>query len=283
MAEILSKNKQYNGYNTRYKHQSKILGCSMTFSVFTPPMQAAPAPVLFYLSGLTCDDQNFITKANAQRKAAELGIVLVAPDTSPRGLNIEGDSASWDFGVGAGFYVNATVEKWKSYQMYSYINEELPALLSSFESLDLSRSSICGHSMGGHGALVIGLRNATKFKSISAFSPICHPSSQACPWGQKAFAGYLGSGNTEIWKEYDATELIKKHQGPKLPILIDQGSSDNFLPTQLMPDSLAHAAKEAGHPLEYRLQEGYDHSYFFISSFIDDHLQFHAKHLLAYL
>ena len=284
MPEILSSNKQYGGLNRRYKHESKLLDCIMSFTVFHPPMRAesrARAPVLFYLSGLTCDDTNFIQKANAQRKASELGIALISPDTSPRGLNIEGDSASWDFGVGAGFYLNATEVPWSSnYKMYDYIIHELPEILSSFEDLDLTRRGITGHSMGGHGALVIGLRNTSRFTSISAFAPICHPSSPSCPWGQKAFSNYLGP-NKETWKDYDATELIKKTSegASRPPILIDTGSSDNFLSTQLMPDSLIDAAKEVKYPLEYRLQDGYDHSYFFISSFIDDHLEFHAKHL----
>lgn len=283
LPQQLASNKQYGGFNRRYKHPSTLLGCDMNFTVFFPPTSdQKKVPVLYYLSGLTCDDTNFIQKANAQRKAAELGIALVAPDTSPRGLNIDGDSESWDFGVGAGFYVDAVESKWKNYKMYSYITSELPAVLSAFDELDLSRASICGHSMGGHGALVIGLRNPSKFKSISAFSPISNPSASNCPWGQKAFTGFLGP-DTNTWKQYDATELIKEsHKDPvKLPVLIDQGSSDSFLQTQLHPEALIAASSATSYPATVRYQDGYDHSYFFISSFIDDHIAFHAQHLIT--
>mmetsp|Transcript_23619 Transcript_23619/g.42050 ORF Transcript_23619/g.42050 Transcript_23619/m.42050 type:complete len:291 (-) Transcript_23619:489-1361(-) len=282
----VSFNKQHGGYNRRYRHTSKELGCEMVFTVYFPPVaNASKVPVVFYLSGLTCNDENFITKAGAQKYASELGVALIAPDTSPRGLGIDGESQSWDFGVGAGFYVNATEEKWKNWRMYDYISKELPSLLQEDtefqDKLDMTRVSIMGHSMGGHGALVIALRNSSAFKSISAFSPICNPS--RVPWGIKAFTGYLGE-DQESWKQYDASELLRSLQGASLPLLVDVGSADSFLVgsvNQLRPEALEEAAKAIAYPLELRIQEGYDHSYYFISTFIEDHLRFHAKHLFA--
>ncbi|CAD7696564.1 unnamed protein product [Ostreobium quekettii] len=233
--------------------------------------------VIFYLSGLTCTDENFINKAGAQRLASELGIALVAPDTSPRGLNVEGESDNWDFGLSAGFYLNAKVEKWKNWRMYEYVVEELPALIQrSFPNLDLGNASIMGHSMGGHGALTIALKNPGMFKSISAFAPICNPTQ--VPWGHKAFGGYLGDDQSE-WAQYDATELLKTYSGVSIPILMDTGTDDPFLEKQLTPWVLEKVAQEKQYPLTSRMQTGYNHSYFFIATFMADHIQFHAKAL----
>ncbi|KXZ51495.1 hypothetical protein GPECTOR_12g458 [Gonium pectorale] len=259
-VEEIGANRQYGGFNRRYKHKSSVLGCDMTFTVYFPPAaESAKVPVLYYLSGLTCNDENFIQKSGAQRQAAARGLALVAPDTSPRGLGVEGEAESWDFGVGAGFYVNATQEKWRAWRMYDYVVEELPALLRSdpaFASLDASRASVCGHSMGGHGALVVGLRNPQSYRSISAFAPISNPVN--APWGVKAFSGYLGE-DREAWRVYDASELLRNHPSGAVqrPILVDTGSADKFL------------------------ADGYDHSYFFISTFADDHVNFHADALAA--
>lgn len=279
MAQEIASNKQFGGYNKRYQHASTICGCDMKFTVYLPPgAKHGKVPVLYYLSGLTCTDENFIQKAGAQRKAAELGIALVAPDTSPRGLNVAGESESWDFGVGAGFYLNATVDKWKNWRMYDYIVDELPAVIKeTFPQIDTTRSSIMGHSMGGHGAITIGLGNADKYLSISALAPITNPTSPDCAVGIKALTGYLGP-DQEAWKQYDSCEVIRRHKGPKLPLLVDQGDADNFL-SFLMPQALKAAAEEANYPLHMRMLEGYDHSYFFISSFIDEHIAFHAKEL----
>ncbi|KAK1278530.1 S-formylglutathione hydrolase [Acorus gramineus] len=275
--EEISQSKMFGGYNRRYKHYSETLGCHMTFSIFFPPQSPKPFPVLYWLSGLTCTDENFIIKSGAQRVAASEGIALVAPDTSPRGLNVEGEAESWDFGVGAGFYLNARQEKWKNWCMYDYVVVELPKVLSeNFRQLDTSRASISGHSMGGHGALTIFLKNQDKFKSVSAFAPICNPIS--CPWGQKAFSNYLG-GDESNWEEYDATCLIGKTNQISTTILIDQGDKDNFLSNQLLPQKFEEACKSAGVPLLLRMQPGYDHSYYFIASFIEDHIRHHAQAL----
>lgn len=257
-----------------YRHLSQLCGCDMNLSVFIPPQaQTKPVPILYYLSGLTCTDENFITKAGAQRLAAIEGIMLVAPDTSPRGVSIP-DVDDWDLGTGAGFYVDATESPWSShYQMYSYVTQELPALITTNFNVRDDRQGIFGHSMGGHGALVCGLRHPELFKSISAFAPIVAPSQ--CPWGQKAFSNYLGV-DQETWKTYDATELVKTHADLNRPILIDQGTKDAFLENQLMPNKFVDACKAVGQPVNLRMQEGYDHSYFFISSFIDDHIHHHA-------
>ncbi|XP_020274254.1 S-formylglutathione hydrolase-like isoform X2 [Asparagus officinalis] len=217
----ISSSKMFNGYNKRYKHFSPTLNCSMTFSIYFPPSPPSQkTPVLYWLSGLTCTDENFIMKSGAQRAAAAHGVALIAPDTSPRGLNVEGEADSWDFGVGAGFYLNAKVDKWKNWRMYDYVVKELPKLISeTFEQLDTSRASIFGHSMGGHGALTIYLKNLDKYKSASAFSPIVNPIN--CPWGKKAFSNYLGDNKSD-WEEYDATCLIAKYNKISTPILIDQ-------------------------------------------------------------
>jgi S-formylglutathione hydrolase len=234
-------------------------------------------PVLYWLSGLTCTEENFVTKAGAQRMAAQLGLAIVAPDTSPRGLGYPGEDDSYDFGTGAGFYVNATVEPWaRGYRMYSYINDELPALVAATFPVDAGRSGIFGHSMGGHGALTIALKNPMLFKSVSAFAPICSP--MRCPWGEKALSGYLGGERTE-WEQYDATSLVTRRGWKGRPILVDQGTADGFLAEQLKPELLEAACSEAGVGLNLRRQEGYDHSYFFMATFMEDHLRFHAANL----
>ncbi len=269
----------FGGKQIRYSHTSTVLSCDMQFSVFLPPQAETQAvPALYWLSGLTCTDENFSTKAGAQRVAAELGIALVMPDTSPRGEEVPDDpDAAYDFGLGAGFYVNATAAPYaKHYQMYDYIVSELPQLLQQHLPLTEKRS-ISGHSMGGHGALVIGLRNAARYCSISAFSPIANPTD--CPWGIKAFTGYLGDDKQQ-WQQYDASLLLAKADATAvLPILVDQGTADNFYPAQLRTDSLIAAAEKAGLTAEIRLHSGYDHSYYFIASFIEQHLRFHAKYL----
>lgn len=276
--ENISANKSFGGWHKQYTHRSTALNCDMRFSIFLPPQiaQGQQVPVLYWLSGLTCTDENFMQKAGAQRLAAELGMAIVAPDTSPRGEDVPDDAeGSYDFGLGAGFYVNATEAPWhRHYRMYDYVVSELPALIEANFPVT-SQRAISGHSMGGHGALTIGLKNPERYRSISAFSPITNPIN--CPWGQKAFTGYLGT-NQDDWAQYDTTELMKTSQ-VHLPALVDQGTQDNFLAEQLKPQALLDAAEKVGYPLELRMQEGFDHSYYFISSFIDDHLRFHAKHL----
>lgn len=275
-ARKISSNKVYGGLNEQHTHFSEVLDCQMRFSIFLPPgaSQNEKVPALYWLSGLTCTDENFIHKAGAQRTASALGIALVVPDTSPRGEGVPDDpDGDYDFGLGAGFYVNATQEPWRNhYQMYDYVVKELPGLMESTFPIN-DRRSISGHSMGGHGALVIALRNPQEYLSVSAFSPICNPIS--CAWGEKAFSNYLGEDRL-AWRQYDATELMKTSDS-RLPILIDQGDADEFLTEQLKPGNLEAIAKERNLRYEYRLQAGYDHSYFFISSFIEDHLRFHAE------
>lgn len=276
----VSSNKMFGGSQKVYSHESKETKCTMKFGIFIPPQaEDTKCPVLYWLSGLTCTEQNFITKAGAQRVAAELGLIIVAPDTSPRGVNIEGEDDSYDFGSGAGFYVDATEDKWKNnYRMYSYITKELPDVINSEFNTKPDRIAIFGHSMGGHGALICALRNPGKYKSVSAFAPITNP--MKCPWGQKAFKGYLGD-KTSAWEEYDATVLVQKYNGPPLDIFVDQGKSDNFyIEGQLLPDNLISACASNKQPITCRLQEGYDHSYFFIATFMEDHIRHHAKHLL---
>lgn len=272
----LAANKSFGGWQQQFSHASQVLKCTMRFSIYLPDPQLFPAPpVLYWLSGLTCTDENFSQKAGAQGIAAKLGLAIVIPDTSPRGESIPDDEA-YDLGCGAGFYVNATEQPWAShYQMYDYIVQELPELIEANFAVS-SKKSISGHSMGGHGALVIGLRNPENYQSISAFSPICHPSD--CPWGQKAFSAYLGD-NREAWHDYDASKLLEKVALPQ-PILIDQGLDDQFLATQLQPENLARIAKNNTGFFELSYHEGYDHSYFFIASFIEKHLRFHASHLV---
>ncbi|KAF5747968.1 S-formylglutathione hydrolase -like protein [Tripterygium wilfordii] len=271
--------KMYGGYNKRYKHYSPTLGCSMNFHIYFPPSPSPSHkfPILYWLSGLTCTDENFIIKSGGQRAASTEGIALIVPDTSPRGLNVEGEADSWDFGVGAGFYLNATQEKWKSWRMYDYIVKELPQLLSeNFPQLDTSRASISGHSMGGHGALTIYLKNLDKYKSVSAFAPIVNPIN--CAWGQKAFTNYLGENKAD-WEEYDATCLVSKFPNVSATILIDQGEEDKFLHDQLLAHKFEEACRNAKVPLLLRLQPGYDHSYFFVATFLDDHMSHHAQAL----
>ena len=265
------------GWQDVYEHASTTLGCMMRFAVYLPPQAGhGPCPVLYWLSGLTCTEQNFITKAGAQRYAAEHGIILVAPDTSPRGDGVA-DAEGYDLGQGAGFYLNATRSPWAAnYRMYDYVVEELPALVEASFPVTGARA-VSGHSMGGHGALVVALRNPGRYRSVSAFSPIVAPSQ--VPWGEKAFSNYLGE-DREAWKRYDATELVKGAR-EKLPLLIDQGDADEFLQGQLRPELLQAAAAAAGHPLQLRLRPGYDHSYYFIASFIGEHIAHHAAALRA--
>tara|TARA_B110000503_G_scaffold22699_1_gene35291 strand:+ start:27648 stop:28499 length:852 start_codon:yes stop_codon:yes gene_type:complete len=276
--ENISSNKSFGGWNKQYSHFSEVLGCQMRFAIYLPPQASAgkKVPVLYWLSGLTCTDENFMHKAGAQRVAAQLGIAIVAPDTSPRGEGVPDDpEAAYDFGLGAGFYVNATQAPWsKHYQMYDYVVKELPAIIESEFPVSDQRA-ISGHSMGGHGALVVALKNAQRYSSVSAFSPICNP--LACPWGEKALGNYLGD-DRQSWAQYDASELMKASTS-HLPALIDQGDADNFLVDQLKPEVLEAAARASAYPLELRMQKGYDHSYFFIASFIEDHLRFHAAHM----
>lgn len=278
MFEMIDSHRSHGGEQQRYRHRSETLGCNMVYSVFLPPQATdGPVPVLYYLSGLTCTDENFVAKAGAQQHAARHGIAIVAPDTSPRGDDIPDDpDGAWDFGSGAGFYVNATQAPWdQHYRMYDYVLEELPALINESMPVDGDRQAITGHSMGGHGALTVGLRNPDRYRSISAFSPICSPSQ--CPWGHKALGRYLGDDQAQ-WLAHDACHLIGQ-ASRQLPILVDQGGSDGFLVDQLKPELLMAAATEAGYPINLRLQAGYDHSYFFVSSFMADHMAFHAQYL----
>lgn len=266
----------FGGQQEVWQHESTSLGCTMNVGVYLPPAALAGerCPVLYWLSGLTCTEQNFITKAAAQQYAAQHNIIVVAPDTSPRGDNIANDSA-YDLGQGAGFYLNATEEPWaKHYRMEDYVVEELPALIEAhFPTTD--KRGISGHSMGGHGALTLALRHPKRYVSVSAFSPIVAPSQ--VPWGQKAFAAYLGE-NREAWAAHDAVELIA-NATERLPLLIDQGEADDFLAEQLQPERLQEACTTANHPLTLRMQPGYDHSYYFIASFISDHFEHHASYL----
>jgi S-formylglutathione hydrolase len=276
----------FGGQLLKLKHASKTTKCDMALNLYLPPqVSEGPVPVLIYLSGLTCTGDNCAEKGGFHGPAAKHGIAVVYPDTSPRGLNIEGEDESYDFGSGAGFYVDATREPWGSggYKMYSYITQELPAALfggQQFEGkLDGSRVSITGHSMGGHGALTLFLKNPGMYKSVSAFAPICNPSK--CPWGEKAFKGYFGEDDKAKWAEHDATELLGKWAGGPLDILIDVGTGDNFYKQkQLLPENLVEVAKETGQKVEARYQDGYDHSYFFISTFAADHVEHAAKYLL---
>ena len=278
--EQIDANQSFGGQQLRYKDQSALLNCEMTFSIYLPPQASqGPVPVLYWLSGLTCTDENFVQKAGAQQHAAEHGIAIVCPDTSPRGEGVADDpDAAYDMGLGAGFYVNATEQPWaKHYQMYSYIVEELPALINSQFPVDGARASISGHSMGGHGALTIALKNPGQFKSVSAFSPICSPLN--CPWGDKTLGNYLGS-NRDTWPQYDTVALVGQ-AAEHLPVLVDQGEADNFLDEQLKTPLLIEAAKHAGFPMDIRMQPEYDHSYFFIATFIGEHMAFHARALGA--
>lgn len=276
MLELISEHACFGGIQRFYKHSSKEIGLPMRFSVFLPPQaKTGKVPALFYLAGLTCTEETFMIKAGAQRVAAAEGMILITPDTSPRGANVEGESENWDFGVGAGFYVNATAAPWNThYRMYSYILELHALALQEFP-VDAQRVGIFGHSMGGHGALVLALRNRDLFRSVSAFAPIAAPT--RCPWGKKAFSGYLGP-DEEKWREYDASALMENMTTPfPKGILVDQGLSDKFLAEQLYPEAFETACKNAGQPLELRRHEGYDHGYYFISTFIEEHIRFHQR------
>ena len=278
--ESIACSKMFGGEQRRYKHKSEKLSCDMHFSIYLPPqVSEGRVPVLYWLSGLTGTDENFVIKAGAQRVASELGLAIVMGDTSPRGEDVPDDpEQAYDFGLGAGFYLNATQAPWdKHYKMYDYVTQELPALINNNFPVDSSRQSIFGHSMGGHGALSIALKNPDKYKSVSAFAPIVSPIN--CPWGCKAFKSYLGE-DVSIWQEYDSAALIAKAT-THLPMLVDQGTADEFLDNQLKPELLLEAAEKAGYPLQFIEREGYDHSYFFIASFIEDHLRFHKKILSA--
>ena len=276
----VSRNRCFGGMQGVYTHAAETTHCSMRFGVFMPPQaQSARVPVLYWLSGLTCTEDNFIVKAGAQRVAAELGVAIVVPDTSPRGLGYPGEADAYDFGLGAGFYVDATEAPWsEGYRMYSYVTNELPAYVERHFAIVAGRAGIFGHSMGGHGALTIALKNPGRYRSVSAFAPIASP--MRCPWGEKALTGYLGS-DRGCWREYDATALIADRgwRGPAL--LVDQGTSDPFIESQLKPELLRQACEQAGVALDLRLRDGYDHSYFFIATFIEEHLRFHARHLHA--
>jgi S-formylglutathione hydrolase len=279
--EPVSANKMFGGRQIKFRHASSTLHCDMHLSVYLPPQAAhGKVPVIYWLSGLTCTDDNFVQKAGAQRYAAEQGVAIVCPDTSPRGDQVPDDEAqAWDFGLGAGFYVNATQAPWNEhYQMYDYVRRELPQQLAHSDlPLDVQTCSIMGHSMGGHGALTIALKNPGTYKAVSAFAPICSPMN--CPWGHKALGHYIGPNRAD-WEPYDACALIAKAE-EKLHILVDQGQDDSFLTEQLKPELLQQACQAAGHPLTLRLHAGYDHSYFFIASFIEEHIAQHAEALYS--
>jgi len=281
--EKLSEHKSFDGTVGFYRHRSAVNNCDMQFSVFVPAQaKSAAVPTLTWLSGLTCTEETFMIKSGAQRIAAELGLMLIAPDTSPRGKNVPDDpDGAYDFGLGAGFYLNATETPWnRHYHMYDYVTAELPELVFAEFPGDRSRQGIFGHSMGGHGALTIGLRNPQVYTSMSAFAPICSPSN--CPWGQKALGNYLGGGNSEkSWQQYDATELVKSigKSKPRHPIVVDQGLADQFLEEQLHPHLLEAACKEQGVVLQLERHPGYDHGYYFIATFMEKHLRFHAEAL----
>jgi S-formylglutathione hydrolase len=276
--EQIGENKSFGGRQLRFSHESPVLDCSMNFSVYLPPAaEQGRVPVLYWLSGLTCTDENFVSKAGAQQYAAQLGVAIVAPDTSPRGDGVPDDpEGAYDFGLGAGFYVNALQQPWADhYRMYDYVVTELPALIAANLPVDGDRAGIFGHSMGGHGALTIALKNPDSYRSVSAFSPICSPLN--CPWGEKALGNYIGQ-DREAWKQYDTVTLVKAAQ-QHLPILVDQGEADDFLQEQLNTPLLVQASTEADYPMTVRMRAGYDHSYFFIASFIGEHIAFHMQHL----
>ncbi len=275
--ETISEQRCFGGCQGIFRHQSQKTGTAMRFAVYVPPAaERGPVPVLYYLAGLTCTEETATTKAGAQAHASRHGLMLVMPDTSPRGAGVEGEDDDWDFGTGAGFYLDATREPWvRNYNMYSYVADELPAIVDANCPANGEACGIFGHSMGGHGALTIALRNPNRYGSVSAFAPICAPSQ--CPWGYKAFRGYLGE-DTGAWRDYDATSLIAGTRFDGL-ILIDQGSDDQFLEQQLHPEKFSEACARAGQRLELRMQPGYDHSYYFIQSFMGDHIAHHAAAL----
>jgi S-formylglutathione hydrolase len=278
--ELIQQQVCFGGTLGFYKHYSEVCDSEMKFSIYLPPQAKLQAlPVLYFLAGLTCTEENFMVKAGAQKFAAEHGLILVAPDTSPRHTGISGEDDHWDLGTGAGFYVDATAAPWDShYRMYSYVVEELPALIASHFPIQPDRQGIFGHSMGGHGALVCALRNPDRYISVSAFAPIAAP--MRCPWGQKAFSTYLGE-DRDAWRVYDASELVLQNKSDRL-ILIDQGTADTFLAqNQLLPEVFAQACAQVGQPLTLRMQPEYDHSYYFISTFIEDHIKHHAAILIS--
>lgn len=280
MIEIIERNRCFDGEQLRIKHHSQTLSCEMIFALYLPPQtHTRKVPLLWWLSGLTCNDQNFVTKAGSQRIAAELGIAIIAPDTSPRGDDVPDDAdKAWDFGLGAGFYINATQAPFaKHYRMYDYVQSELPALIAKEfgDKIDAARQSISGHSMGGHGALTLAIRNPQQYLSVSAFSPICAP--MQCPWGEKAFGNYFGADKA-IWAEHDTCALIAA-RGFDKPILVEQGLADNFLASQLKPELLEAACEKSGVSVTVNRREGYDHSYYFISTFFEHHLRYHAGFL----
>lgn len=277
VIETLSEQRCFGGIQGFYKHPSAACGGDMRFAVYTPPQAAhGKVPVLYWLAGLTCTEETFTVKAGAQRMASELGLALVMPDTSPRQTGFEGATGDWEFGEGAGFYLDATVEPWSSrFRMYSYVVDELPALVAGKFAVDTARTGIFGHSMGGHGALTIALKHPERYRSVSAFAPIVAPGQ--VPWGEKAFSRYLGE-DRKTWAAYDASELVRRRTFPGT-ILVDQGEADGFLVNQLRPELLEAACAEAGQALTLRRQPGYDHSYYFIQTFIEDHLRHHARAL----
>jgi S-formylglutathione hydrolase len=279
--ELISEHACFGGVQRYYRHTSPTIGLPMQFGVYLPPQALAGArvPVLFYLAGLTCNEETFAIKAGAQQHAARLGLAIVTPDTSPRGTSFPEQAEHWDFGVAAGFYLDATEAPWAAHwRMESYITQELHALVGAELPLDTARAGIFGHSMGGHGALTLALRHPGQYQSVSAFAPIAHPTQ--CPWGEKAFTGYLGPSR-HSWGEHDATELMAQHPTPPYPqgILIDQGLADKFLPNQLHPEAFEAACAAVGQPLSLRRHAGYDHGYYFIQSFVAEHLAHHAQAL----
>eukprot|EP00753_Platysulcus_tardus_P011268 PLAT3280.33.p1 GENE.PLAT3280.33~~PLAT3280.33.p1 ORF type:complete len:339 (+),score=147.45 PLAT3280.33:22-1038(+) len=283
--QLVKEVRVFGGQQQQWKHASSSTQTEMTFSVFLPATASedAPAGVLLWLSGLTCTDENFLIKAGAQRYAAAHGIALLCPDTSPRGAGVEGEDESYDFGSGAGFYLDATEGKWAThYRMYTYITEELPAVVRRhFPQLCMDACALSGHSMGGHGALTLALKQPAAYVSVSALAPICHPTS--CPWGIKAFTGYLGPDQSS-WAAWDATLLMLAYDGPTQTILIDQGKDDQFLADrQLLPEAFEAACADKGQRLTLRMQDGYDHSYYFVASVIEDHIDFHAAAIKAAL
>jgi len=280
--ELLGAHASFGGEQRFYQQHSESVGLPMRFSVYLPPQASSqPVPALLYLAGLTCNEETFATKAGAQRVAAELGLALIAPDTSPRGAGVPGEANSWDFGVGAGFYLDAKQPPWSThYRMESYLLQDLLPLIGDALPIDAQRLGITGHSMGGHGALTLALRHPGRFQSLSAFAPICAPSQ--CPWGQKAFAGYLGDA-PDVWRQHDASALMGLRSNALFAqgILIDQGLDDKFLETQLHPHLFEEACAVAGQPLTLRRHVGYDHGYYFISTFMEDHLRHHATALVS--
>jgi S-formylglutathione hydrolase len=279
--EVLAAHGSFGGIQRFYRHDSRVIGLPMRFSVYLPPraLQGHRVPVLYYLAGLTCTEETFPAKSGAQRIAAKLNLALVAPDTSPRGANIPGEGDGWDFGVAAGWYLDATVEPWtRHWRMESYLIEELMPLVAGSLPVDAARTGVFGHSMGGHGALTLALRHPGKFRTVSAFAPVAAPT--RCPWGVKAFSGYLGE-DRDLWRAHDASELMAAQPAPPYPngILVDQGMDDKFLAGELHPEAFEAACLKAGQPLTLRRHAGYDHSYYFISTFMADHLRHHARHL----